>query len=49
VTATLAARELALSDLGRARLAACSDITVLTAWVTSAATAATEADVFDTR
>jgi predicted transposase/invertase (TIGR01784 family) len=46
VAATLAARGLTLSDLGRARLAACSDVTVLTAWVTCAVTAPTEADVF---
>ena len=46
VAATLTARGLPLSELGSARLAACSDITALTAWVTSAATAATEADVF---
>ena len=49
VAATMAARGLALSELGRARLAACSEVTVLTTWVTCAATAATEADVFDAR
>ncbi len=49
VAATLAARGVGLSELGRARLAACSDVTVLTAWVTCAATAAIEADVFDAR
>ena len=49
VAATLAARGLALSELGRARLVACSDVTLLTAWVTSAVTAATEADVFGAR
>ena len=49
IAATLTARGLPLSELGRARLAACSDITALTAWVTSAATAATEADVFGPR
>jgi predicted transposase/invertase (TIGR01784 family) len=46
VAATLAARGLVMSDVGRARLAACSDVTVLTAWVTGAVTAVTEADVF---
>jgi hypothetical protein len=46
IAATLAARGLALSDLARVRLAASSDVTVLTAWVTRAAIAATEADVF---
>ena len=49
VAATLSARGLALSERGKARLAACSDVTVLTAWVTSAVTAATEADVFGAR
>jgi predicted transposase/invertase (TIGR01784 family) len=49
VAATLSARGVALSERGRARLAACSDITALTAWVTSAVTAATEADVFGAR
>ena len=49
VAATLAARGLAFSESGKARLAACSDVTVLTAWVTSAVTAATEADVFGAR
>jgi hypothetical protein len=44
--ATLAARGLALSEAGRARLASCDDFAVLTAWVTRSATAATEADVF---
>jgi hypothetical protein len=32
--------------LGKARLAACSDVAVLTVWVTRSVTAATEADVF---
>jgi predicted transposase/invertase (TIGR01784 family) len=49
LAATLAARGLPLSELGTARLEACSDITMLTAWVTSAVTAATEADVFGAR
>ena len=49
VAATLSARGLALSERGRARLAACSDVTVLTVWVASAVTAATEADVFGAR
>jgi hypothetical protein len=42
----LAARSLPLSDGGRIRLAACSDIATLTAWLERAATAAAEADVF---
>ena len=45
----MAARGMALSALGRARLAACSDVTLLTAWVTRAATAPAEADVFVAR
>jgi hypothetical protein len=49
VAVTLIARGLALSDLGKARLAACSDVTLLTAWLASAATAANEADVFAAR
>jgi predicted transposase/invertase (TIGR01784 family) len=49
VAAALSARGLALSERGMARLAACSDVALLTAWVTSAVTAATEADVFDGR
>jgi predicted transposase/invertase (TIGR01784 family) len=44
--ATLVARGLALSEAGRARLASCDDLAVLTTWVTRSATAATEADVF---
>jgi predicted transposase/invertase (TIGR01784 family) len=46
IAATLAARGIVLSELGRVRLAACSDIADLTTWVTRAATAATEGDVF---
>jgi hypothetical protein len=46
VAVTLTARGLGPSDLGKARLAACSDVTLLTAWLACAATAATEADVF---
>jgi hypothetical protein len=42
----LAARSLTLSDGGRIRVAACSDIATLTAWLERAATAAAEADVF---
>lgn len=49
VAATLSARGLALSERGRARLAACSDVTVLTTWVATAVTAATEEDVFGAR
>jgi predicted transposase/invertase (TIGR01784 family) len=49
VAATMAARGMALSKLGRERLAACSDVALLTAWVTGAVTAATEVDVFAPR
>jgi hypothetical protein len=41
----LAARSLALSELGRARLTSCADVAVLTAWLERAATAASEAEV----
>jgi len=46
VTHVLAARKLALSELGRTRLASCTDVVVLTAWLERAATAASEAEVF---
>lgn len=46
IQAALSARGLGLSELGKARLAACSDVAVLTVWVTRSVTAATEADVF---
>jgi len=49
VAVTLTARGLGPSDLGKARLAACSDVTLLTAWLACAATAANEADVFTAR
>ena len=46
ITHVLAARSLALSELGRARLTSCADVAVLTAWVERAATAVSEAEVF---
>jgi predicted transposase YdaD len=46
ITHVLGARSLALSELGRARLASCADVAVLTAWLERAATAASEAEVF---
>ena len=46
ITHVLAARSLALSELGRARLTSCADVAVLTAWVEHAATAVSEAEVF---
>jgi hypothetical protein len=46
ITHVLAARSLALSELGRARLTSCADVAVLAAWLERAATAASEAEVF---
>ncbi len=46
VTHVLATRKLALSELGRTRLASCSDVATLTAWLARAVTAASEAEVF---
>ncbi len=46
ITHVLAARSLALSELGRARLTSCADVAVLTAWLERVATAASEAEVF---
>jgi hypothetical protein len=46
ITHVLAARSLALSELGRARLTSCADVAVLTAWLERAATATSEAEVF---
>jgi hypothetical protein len=37
---------LSLSDSGRARIAACTDMGVLTTWLTRALTASSEAEVF---
>jgi hypothetical protein len=45
----MAARGMALTERGRAQLAACSDVKLLTRWVTNAATAASEAEVFGAR
>ncbi len=42
----MAVRKLALSELGKARLCACTDVAVLTAWLERAATATSEAEVF---
>jgi hypothetical protein len=42
----MAARGLPLSEPGRARIAACADVDVLTRLHARAVTAATEADVF---
>jgi hypothetical protein len=42
----LVARALTLSEVGRARLAACTDSATLTRWLECAATASSEAEVF---
>ena len=46
MTHVLAARSLKLSELGRARVASCADVALLTVWLERAATAASEAEVF---
>lgn len=46
IVLALAARSVRLSDVGSARLAACTDVAVLTGWLARAVTAASEAEVF---
>jgi len=46
ITHVLSARALPLSELGRARLVACTDVATLTRWLERAATATSEAQVF---
>jgi hypothetical protein len=46
MTHVLTARSLPLSELGRARVASCADVALLTLWLERAATAASEAEVF---
>jgi hypothetical protein len=46
ISHVLAARKLPLSELGSARVASCTDVEALTAWLERAATAASEAEVF---
>ena len=46
VTTALSARSLPLSEVGRARLAACADEATLTRWLARAVTASSEGDVF---
>jgi len=46
IAAALTARAVPMSELARARIAACPDIAVLTRWLTCAVTASSEADVF---
>jgi predicted transposase YdaD len=49
VATTLSARAIPLSDAGRDRVASCDDVATLTRWLSRAATATSEADVFATR
>jgi hypothetical protein len=46
IVAALAARSVALSELGRARLDECADVAVLTKWLQRAVTISSEADLF---
>jgi len=46
VTAVMSARQLPLSEAGRARLASCTDVATLTRWHARALTATTEGEVF---
>ncbi len=46
VTAVMSARQLPLSEAGRARLASCTDVATLTRWHARAVTASTEAEIF---
>ncbi|HEY3815652.1 MAG TPA: Rpn family recombination-promoting nuclease/putative transposase [Polyangiaceae bacterium] len=46
VLTALSVRSLPLSELGRARLGSCADVTLLKQWLTRAMTAASEAEVF---
>jgi hypothetical protein len=46
LVAAFSARAVSLSDSGRARVAVCTDIAVLTTWLTRALTASSEAEVF---
>jgi hypothetical protein len=46
ITHVLTARALPLSELGRARLATCTDEATLTSWLERSATATVEADIF---
>ena len=46
ISHVLAARKLPLRELGSARMASCTDVEALTAWLERAATAASEAEVF---
>jgi predicted transposase YdaD len=46
IVAALSTRAIPLSEVGRARLAACGDVATLTRWLTLAVTASSEGDVF---
>jgi predicted transposase/invertase (TIGR01784 family) len=46
ILAALSARSISISEVGRARLATCTDVAALTAWLTRAVTATSESDVF---
>lgn len=46
ITTALSARAVPMSELARARIAACTDIPLLTRWLARAVTASVEADVF---
>ena len=46
IVSTLSARSIALSELGRARLASCTDAALLTRWIERAVSAASEAEMF---
>jgi predicted transposase YdaD len=46
ISAALSGRGVSLSEMGRARLASCADVEVLTSWLTRAVTAGSEGEVF---
>jgi len=46
ISAVMFARQLPLSESGRSRMASCSDVPTLTAWLQRAATASAEAEIF---
>jgi predicted transposase YdaD len=46
IAAVMSARRLTLSEARRARMASCTDVSTLTAWLERAATASSEADIF---
>ncbi len=47
IVSVLAARGLGCSEASNAKLAACEDVALLTRWLTRAATASAEAEVFE--